>query len=151
MSVALVGETETPMLNDAPIKMLAVPDWLRSASEVAVTLTTEGFGAVAGARYRPPDVIWPHAFPLQPAPERLQSTTLFVVPLTVAISCSRPLGLTCGNCGETVTAIDAKATAWSMVTMAKSQYDLKLSFMNYPPRLGSLDPRPAEVPTAICS
>src|SRR5664279_2228475 len=81
----------------------------------------------------------------------LQITTLFVVPVTSAVSCTCPLGLTCGNCGVTVIAIDAKATACNMVTIANRQYDLKLSFMNHPPRLASRDPKAVGTPTVLCS
>ena len=82
------GETETVAFRAVPTKTFALADWLRSARDVAVTMTIGGFGAVAGARYKPCPVICPQAMPLHPGPERLQITTLLLVPLTVARNCS---------------------------------------------------------------
>jgi hypothetical protein len=65
----------------------ALADAVRSAKEVAVTVTTFDVGAVAGARYKPPLEIWPHVFPLQLVPLKLQITTLLEVPLTTAVNC----------------------------------------------------------------
>jgi hypothetical protein len=96
-TVALAGETETPMVNEVSTMALALPDALRSASDVAVIVTIGGFGVFAGAVYSPLDFIWPQAVPLQPAPVTLQTTTLLVVPLTTALNCTWPPGLTCGN------------------------------------------------------
>lgn len=96
-NLAVEGDTVTPTVNELPIKMLDVPDWLKSASDVAIAVTIGGLGADGGARYRPPDVICPQAFPLHPVPARLQITTLLVVPVTVAVSCTCPPGFTCGN------------------------------------------------------
>ena len=49
----------------------------------------------------------PQAAPVQPAPERLQVTPLFVVPVTVAVNCCCALIVTLGDAGETETAIGA--------------------------------------------
>jgi hypothetical protein len=68
----------------------ALADAVRSASDVAVTVTTFDAGGVAGARYKPPLVICPHAMPLQAVPVRLQMTTLLEVPLTTAVNCVWP-------------------------------------------------------------
>jgi hypothetical protein len=58
----------------------------RSAREVAVTVTTFGLGVTAGAVYRPPEEICPHAIPVQPRPDKLQITTGFVVPVTCTVN-----------------------------------------------------------------
>lgn len=47
--VTELGETETPTVAGDPIVTAAVPTSVRSASEVAVTVTEEGLGAVEGA------------------------------------------------------------------------------------------------------
>lgn len=99
------GLTETLTLKAVPTKTLALADLVRSARDVAVTTTMGGVGAVLGAIYTPRDVIWPHAMPLQPAPERLQLTTEFVVPETVARNCSWPPGTTSPGFGEIDTEI----------------------------------------------
>jgi len=46
-----------------------------SANGVAVICTVGGAGANDGAVYRPPEVIVPQAFPVQPGPETLQEIT----------------------------------------------------------------------------
>lgn len=60
---------------------VAWPDCDRSTREVAVTVTSEGDGAVTGAVYSPSDVIAPQAIPLQPLPERLHNTTSSAEPV----------------------------------------------------------------------
>jgi hypothetical protein len=57
------------------------PEWLGSATEVAVTVTVAGFGTVAGAVYRPFTSIDP------PPDETDQVTAVFVALLTVAVNC----------------------------------------------------------------
>jgi hypothetical protein len=134
-NLAVEGETVTPTVNELPIKILDEPDWLKSASDVAIAVTIGGLGAEGGARYNPPEVIWPQAIPLHPVPARLQITTLLVVPVTVADSCTCPPGFTWGNWGETVTEIEAEANAWKMTKIDKSQRVLKLRIMFHPPQL----------------
>ena len=48
----------------------------------------------------------PQATPLQPAPEMLQTTAVFVLPLTLAEKCNCPLEATCTFLGETETKTD---------------------------------------------
>jgi hypothetical protein len=84
--VASVGEIVTPILTGVPIVTLALPDCVRSARDVAITVTTGGFGATVGAVYRPCDVISPQEIPLQPLPTVLQSTTSPDDP--VAVNCN---------------------------------------------------------------
>ena len=69
------------------IVTVAVPDFVASAAEVAVTKTCAGFGTVGGAKYRPEGEMVPHAVPLQPVPAILHETFLLEVPPIVAENC----------------------------------------------------------------
>jgi hypothetical protein len=113
------------MSEDTPRMTEALADALRSASDVAVTVTTFDFGATAGARYRPPLVICPHALPPQAVPARLQITTLFEVPLTVAANCIWPLGCTCTVVGVKETDTEARAAAGLRIARTKIHTTLK--------------------------
>jgi CBS domain containing-hemolysin-like protein len=62
---------------------MADPDFVESACETAVTVTAAGVGTVAGALYSPLLEMLPFAVP----PFTLQVTSVFVVPLTVAVNC----------------------------------------------------------------
>jgi hypothetical protein len=66
---------------------VAEADLVVSACEVAVTVTIAGLGIAAGAVYSPPLVMAPQVAPAQPAPEILQFTAVFAVPVTVALNC----------------------------------------------------------------
>lgn len=79
-----MGVIETPTCAVCPRLTVALPDWVESNKEVAVTVTVEGFGAVRGAVYNPSYVMLPQEMPLQPAPERLQTTMFPEPPLAVA-------------------------------------------------------------------
>ena len=65
----------------------ALADLLGSATDVAVTVTNGGLGAVEGAVYRPDEVILPQSVPTQPVPLRLQVTAVLLVPVTLAVNC----------------------------------------------------------------
>ena len=52
-------------------------------------------------------MIVPHAAPLQPAPETLQVTAVFVVPVTVAVNCCEAAVATFVEVGETETTTGA--------------------------------------------
>ena len=65
----------------------AVADFVGSAAEVAVTDTCAGLGTAEGAVYRPLVDIVPHVAPVQPLPATLHDTAVFVVSVTVAVSC----------------------------------------------------------------
>ena len=80
---------------------VAVPDFVESACDVAVTVTCDGFGAVAGAVYNPAAEIVPFAAP----PPTLQVTAVFEVPDTAAVNCCVPPAVTLAVAGETVTEI----------------------------------------------
>ena len=49
-TLAVVGERVTLTSEEVPMITAALADAVRSAREVAVTVTTSGLGAVAGAR-----------------------------------------------------------------------------------------------------
>src|ERR1022692_2707494 len=114
---------------------------VRSAREVAVTVTTFDCGAVAGARYNPPLVICPHPVPLQVVPLSPQITTLFEVPLTTAVNCTCPLGCTCTVVGVRETEIDALAATEQDSITSKSHTTFTTYFMSSPSRT---TPRPSQ-------
>src|ERR1035437_4903402 len=109
-TIACEGETDTVTSDVEPRITDALPDAVRSASDVAVTVMTFDVGAFAGALYKPPLLICPHSLPVQLMPLRLQITTLFEVPLTVAENCNCPPAGTCTVAGVTETDIDARLT-----------------------------------------
>jgi hypothetical protein len=81
-------------------------------SSVAVTVTVGGAGALAGAVYRPDEVMKPQKIPAQPGPDTLQFTTL-LPDGTVAVNCTCPPGFTLVALGETLS-----ANPFTMVTLA---------------------------------
>jgi hypothetical protein len=97
---------------------------VRSASEVAVTVTTFDGGAVAGAKYKPSLVIWPHAFPLQLVPLKLQITTLLEVPLTTAVNCACPPSGTCTVVGARETDTEARVAVGKTEIASKNHATL---------------------------
>jgi hypothetical protein len=110
-TVTCAGDTLTVTSEVEPRIAEALADAVRSASEVAVTVTTFDVGVVAGATYSPALLIWPHVLPLQDGPARLQITTLFEVPLTTAVNCALPPGFTCTVLGVSETDTDAQVAA----------------------------------------
>jgi hypothetical protein len=70
-TVAPVGETVTATGVRVSVQEA---DCVGSACEVAVTTTVFGVGAMAGAVYRPDDVMVPQAVPVQPGPDTVQVT-----------------------------------------------------------------------------
>jgi hypothetical protein len=69
----------------------AIPALAAFTTEVALTVTVGGLGAVAGAVYFPVASIVPQLAPVQPVPERLQVTAwLAPLGLTVAVNCCTP-------------------------------------------------------------
>lgn len=71
----------------ARIVAVPVPDFVGSATLVAVTVTVAGAGATAGAVNNPAGEIVPHVAPAQPAPFSAHVTAVFAVPVTVALNC----------------------------------------------------------------
>jgi hypothetical protein len=107
----VVGE----ILTDTGVAMLtcADADLLASACDVAVTLTTAGFGMIAGAVYKPAWVIAPQPEPLHPVPETLHDTVVFELPVTCTENCWEAEGRSFAEVGEIVI-----FTPGTMVTVA---------------------------------
>lgn len=95
-----LGETLTLMEPGDPIVTVAEPDTAPFMSEVAVTVTVFGLGAVPGAVYSPPEVMDPQVMPPQPEPDTLQMTMPLCGPLAENWTC--PDGFTCEVAGEIV-------------------------------------------------
>ena len=83
--LTVAGEIDTP--TGGRIVKVAEPDFVESATEVAVTDTCAGFGTADGAVYRPLVEIVPHVEPLQPLPATVHDTAVLVVPVTAAVNC----------------------------------------------------------------
>src|SRR5215831_395769 len=81
------------------------PESAPLADEVAFTVTVAGFGMEPGAVYNPDAVMVP-TVGLPPAvPLTCQVTTVFVVPVAVAVNCFDAPGPTVAEAGVTVTVI----------------------------------------------
>jgi hypothetical protein len=132
-TLVCAGDTDTVISEVEPRMTAALAEAVRSASDVAVTVMTVDAGAVAGARYNPSLVIWPHAIPLQVVPARLQRTTPFEVPLTRAVNWVWPPGCTCTLVGVSETDTDAKVTAGHTTTASKIDATFKPLFISSPP------------------
>ncbi len=65
-------------------------------------------------------MIVPHAAPLQPAPERVQVTAVFVVPVTVAVN-------GCEAAVATLTEVGERETATGAITVTVAEADLVAS------------------------
>lgn len=91
-NVADVGDTVTVIGGGVSIVTEAAADLVLSACEVAVTVTVFGLGAVLGAVYRPAADTDPQVVPLQPGPDTLHVTAVFVVFVTDAVNdCVAPV------------------------------------------------------------
>jgi hypothetical protein len=92
------GETVTEIAIGAVIAIVAMADFVPSATEVAVTVIVAGVDMVGGAVYvtAAPDALdagdtLPHAAPLQPDPETVQVAPLFCGSFdTVAVKACAP-------------------------------------------------------------
>ena len=131
-TVACPGETETVTSDEEPRITDALPEEVRSARDVAVTVITFDAGAVAGALYTPPLLICPHSLPPQLTPPRFQITTLLEVPLTVAVNCAFPPVGTCTVVGVTETVIEARLTLVSTSKQNESHVNFEMYLMLSP-------------------
>ena len=82
----LFGVILSETLSAAPTVMLAVADFVRSATLVAVTVTIAGEGRLGGGTYNPFVEIAPQDAPLQPVPLIAQVTAVFGVPTTFPVN-----------------------------------------------------------------
>jgi hypothetical protein len=69
---------------------VAEADLVGAATAVAVTVTLDEVGTLAGAVYKPVEEMDPHTSPAQPVPATVHFTEVFVVPVTVAENCCCP-------------------------------------------------------------
>jgi hypothetical protein len=115
---AVVGEMEIATATPEEIVTVAEADLVGSESNVAVTVTIGGFGALNGAVYSPLELMLPQLDPLQPLPETLQIITGFELPLTEALNCNCAPSFTCDEDGDMLTDI-----AGTSVTDAKAETD----------------------------
>jgi hypothetical protein len=97
--IAVIGDTVTVIDVPATIVMVALADFVGSATAVAVTVTVGGLGTAAGPVYviGAPDALTaadrlPHDGPPHSEPESAQLTPLFAEsPVTVATNAVVPL------------------------------------------------------------
>ena len=95
----------------------AEADLLASACDVAVTLTTAGFGMIAGAVYKPARVIAPQLEAVHPVPEMLHDTVVFELPVTCTENCWEAEGRSFAEVGEIVI-----LTSGTIVTVALADF-----------------------------
>jgi hypothetical protein len=95
----LLGVTVTWMLSVLVMVTVAVPDIPGLKMDCALTITVGGEGCVAGAVYKPADVIEPQEMPEQPIPVTFQTTIPEPGPL--AENWILAFGLSCAVPGET--------------------------------------------------
>jgi hypothetical protein len=87
VTVAVLGLTVTTTAGGAVTVTTAVPDFVESACEVAMTVTVPPVGTVVGAVYSPDALIVPMLAALAEVLLTCQVTAVFVVPETVAVNC----------------------------------------------------------------
>jgi len=105
----------------------AEADLVVSACDVAVTVTTAGLGTIAGAVYKPAEVIAPHLEPEQPAPEMLHDTDVFEVPVTCAANCREAEGASLTEVGETVTVTTGTTVTVALADLVGSACDVAVT------------------------
>ena len=86
VTVAVFGLTVTTTAGAVTVTT-AIPDFVESACEVAITVTVPPVGTFAGAVYKPDELMVPILGALADALLTCQVTTVFVVPETVAVNC----------------------------------------------------------------
>ena len=118
------GETPTETL---PLAIVTAVDPVIEVfeTEVAVTLTTLGLGVVAGAVYKPVEVIDPQLTPAHPAPDTLHITILLCGPL--AENWIWPWGLTWGFAGVIVNVGTATTVTVAVPDFVRSTTEVALT------------------------
>ena len=124
----MVGE----ILTETGVAMLtcADADLLASACDVAVTLTTAGFGMIAGAVYKPACVIAPQLEPLHPVPEMLHDTVVFELPVTCTENCWEAEGRSFAEVGEIVILTPGTMVTVALADLAGSTTDVAVTDKN---------------------
>ena len=122
-TLAAEGATVTPMVAVGVVMVIVAADVRTgSVTEVAVSVTFAGEGALEGAVYVMDEPLLlevaervPHAAPVQPAPERTQVTPLFCESLeTLALKLA-----VCPACTEAVAGVTATEIGAVIVTVAE--------------------------------
>ena len=109
------------------IVTVAVADFVLSATEVAVTVTSAGLGIASGAVYKPPEEMVPQDAPLQPVPVTLHVTAVFAVPVTVAVNCCVLPAGTSALEGVTFTATGATIVTVAVANLVVSAAEVTLT------------------------
>ena len=105
-------------------------DLLPSACDLAVTLTTAGFGMIAGAVYKPAWVIAPQLEPVHPVPEMLHDTAVFELPVTCSENCWEAEGRSFAEVGEIVILTPGTIVTVALADLAGSTTDVAVSDRN---------------------
>ena len=103
---------------------------LVSAFDVAVTVTTAGWGTIAGAVYQPAAVIMPQPEPAQPVPETLHDTAVFELPVTCAENCREAEGASVAEIGEMVILTTGKIVTVAVANFVGSATDVATTERN---------------------
>ncbi|MGA7767407.1 MAG: hypothetical protein WCA27_14435 [Candidatus Sulfotelmatobacter sp.] len=108
----------------------AEADFVASACEVTVTVTTAGLGAIAGAVYRPAAVMFPQLEPVQPLPETLHDTDVFELPVTWSENFREAEGATLAEVGEMVTVTTGTIVTVALADLVGSATDVAVTEKN---------------------
>jgi len=102
-------------------------DLVESATDVALMLTFAGFGTLVGAVYTPLVPMVPQALPVQPVPDTLHVTLVFVDPVTVAVNCRCLPTTTCAEVGEIFIATDGTIVAIAVLSFVGSAAEVAVT------------------------
>src|ERR1700722_16007754 len=105
-------------------------DLLASACDRAVTLTTAGFGMIAGAVYKPACVIAPQPEPVHPVPEMLHDTVVFELPVTCTENFWEAEGRRFTEVGEIVILTPGTIVTVALADMVGSATDVAVTDRN---------------------
>ena len=108
----------------------AEADFVVSACEVAVTVTSAGLGKTGGAVYRPAAVIFPQVEPVQPVPETLHKTDVFELPVTCAENCREAEAASVAEVGEMVMLTTGTIVTVALADLVGSATDVAVTDRN---------------------
>lgn len=92
-----------------------------------MTFTDGGFGTVAGAVYRPEELIVPQNDPEHPDPLTDQFTAVFVLPLTIEANCCCAPTVNSTVVGEIVTTTGVTMLTWAEADFVVSAWDVTVT------------------------